>query len=130
MEPGSGCRRVSNAMIADCLRPLRPKDSYVELWFETERSWRNCYVTYITEGDTESKWYKLGMTRSYELGRWFLSIKTKLGIRCAFTDGGNRWDSNRGENYHIALPGRYVLGSNSITYEGISRLDMHFWKHN
>lgn len=126
VESGSGCRRVADAQIADCLRAVRPKDRFVELSFQSNPLWRRCYVSYATEGEANGKWRKLPMEHRGEAhGSWFQRIDAPKGLTCAFTDGAAEWDNNRDRNYEIRLPGSYVLGGGHLTYCGVSDLDVH-----
>lgn len=125
---GSGCRRVSDAQIADCLRPMRPHDKYVELLFEANPTWRNCFATFCMEGEHDLDWHKQPMELRSEPGVWFLRIEAKHGVKCAFTDGGSEWDSNSNLNYQIKLPGKYLIGKRHIVYLGVSDLDIHLDK--
>ncbi|KAI0564133.1 hypothetical protein FGB62_30g051 [Gracilaria domingensis] len=125
VESGSGCRRVADAQVADCLRAQRPKDTYVELMFNANPIWRNCYVAFCAPGEDALEWHKQQMELMEETGLWFQRVETTDGINCAFTDGNVEWDSNINLNYQIRMPGRYALGRGSIAYLGPSALDMH-----
>lgn len=126
VESGNGCRRVSDAQIADCLRALRPNDTFVEVTFHCVQDWRNCFITYAFYKDKESEWFKLPMNKfAFKQRTWAICLIGKTGIDCAFNDGSEEWDSNNGKNYQIRLPGRYTAGNGFLSYLGIAQLDMH-----
>lgn len=125
VENGEGCRRVSEAQIPDCLRPMRPNDRFVELFFETNRLWRNCFVTYSVNGDHHNEWRKIPMEMVCQSGIWFQRICATKGVTCAFNDGATDWDNNSEHNYHICLPGKYSIGGDHLVYQDPSDVDMH-----
>lgn len=126
VETASGCRRISDAQIADCLRPIRPADKLIELIFRSPSIWRRCFVNFALEGDHDnSTWCKMPMHRQDDSTIWFQRIEAPRGITCAFSDGARQWDSNNNSNYHIRLPGKYTAGGGFLIYCGPSDLDMH-----
>lgn len=130
VESGSGCRRVSDSQIADCLRPLRRNDKFIELTLKpsAKSTWRNCHITYKLHHSSrvEDGWFTAPMNRSATLlDAWVSTIEAPEGIECAFNDGGTEWDSNNSNNYHMTLPGKYSLGNGSMEYVGASNIDLH-----
>lgn len=111
--------------IADCLRAIRPTDKYVELYFETPQVWQRCFVTFADEREIDnSTWFRMPMKRGEARTLWFQRLEAPMGITCAFTDGKRAWDSNKDNNYHIRLPGKYVVGGSMLTYCGPAELDL------
>lgn len=126
VESGSGCRLVSEAQIADCLRAMRPKHRFVELAFESDPLWQKAYITYVVEGDCDNAWRKAQMqVRCQEPGHWFTRVDALKGLTCAFSNSTGQWDSNSDRNYQIRVPGKYEVGRGSLIYYGPSDLDLH-----
>lgn len=127
VESSHGCRRVGDVSIPDCLRPLRPSDRYVELFFQSSPTWRRAFVHFAIEGDNDtSTWFKLPMKKRNDQAAWFQRIEAVWGLTCAFSDGKKEWDSNCSANYHVRLPGKYVVGTGTLLYSGPSDIDVHF----
>lgn len=126
VESGSGCRRVSDAQIADCLRTIRPKHRFVELTFESDAIWQKAYLSYVIEGQKDSAWRKASMKLRCQLpGYWFARVEAPKGITCAFNNSAGEWDNNADRNYQIRMPGKYLIASSSLIYCGPSDLDVH-----
>lgn len=126
VESGSGCRRLSDAQISDCLRALRPHDRFIEVIFEADPSWFKCYIAYALQGDSDQTWRKVKMSlRCQEPAFWFTRIDARKGLKCAFNNGEGAWDSNCDLNYQMSLPGKYIVGLGSLIYYGPSDLDLH-----
>lgn len=123
---GSGSmKRVSDADIVECLNPLKPHDTYMELHFKPPTKWERCLFVYAKDGREwiEKPGEELDQS-GYGKGEWFTRIKAKT-LECAFNDGANEWDSNVDNNYKILMPGKWMLGSAKIKYLGRADMDMH-----
>lgn len=125
VESGNGCRKVSDACIADCLRANRPNDEWIELSYESNLQWRNCYISYSIQGSDKDEWFEVSMDGSPETGSWFHRIVAKAGIDFVFHNGDRDWDNNQSRNYQIRLPGRYTIKKGWCHYGGVSSIDMH-----
>lgn len=127
VESGNGCRRVSDAQIADCLRSQRPNDRFLQLTLLHASDWPDCFASYIVSNESSPDWITIPMQRSTSiLGAWTVTMESPAGIDCAFYDGNSIWDSNNMKNYRIRLPGRYILGRGTLTYQGVSEMDLHY----
>lgn len=133
VESGGGVRRVGDACIEECLRPLRPRDQFVELVFQTgdAGAWGVCFVTFARcqAGVCEDEWKTAAMKAwGSERGDWFYRVRIGddgKGLDCAFNDGADHWDSNNSLNYAVRLPGKYLIANGRIKYLGPSDLDIH-----
>lgn len=136
----SGCRRVGDAQIADCLQALRKRDRFVELTFRPARTWRGCFVTYAAAGadagkdgadhaaqiDAVPQWFMVPMQRAaLRDSCWVATLDARRGVDCAFTDGADEWDSNGGANFLTRVPDRYSVEGGQLRYGGVSELDLH-----
>lgn len=127
LESGNACRRVSDAMIADCIRAERPNDRFVELSFRPYSTWRSCYLAFSPlHQDDNTEWCTLPMNRAATpSGSWLARVEAPLGIDCAFRNDTGQWDSNDSRNYIIRAPGSYTLGQGTLEYKGVSIADIH-----
>ena len=118
-------RWVSDADILECLKPLRPRDQYIELYFQPPTKWEKCLCVYAKDGGEWGEKPGEPLEKS-ALGEdeWSTRVKAKT-LECAFNDGGEKWDSNVDQNYKILMPGKWLVGCAKITYLGPPEMDLH-----
>lgn len=124
VESGSGCRRVSDAQIHDCLRSLRISDRFAHITYFSARNWAKCFVGYAMNGVSSVNWIFLPMQPSATTqGAWSVIIEAPSGLQCAFYNCPFTKNDDV-QSYSIQIPGRYTIRSGQAFYEGPSALDL------
>ena len=119
-------QRVGDADVRECLRTLRPKDKYFEIFYEPDLLWRKCLVTYSV--NSSLPWRNAPMDMVTSDGRyWFHRVEMLNSVEFAFTDGQGEWDNNESRNYSVFLPGKYIVKKKGMFYCGPSDLDQHLY---
>mmetsp|Transcript_15466 Transcript_15466/g.41523 ORF Transcript_15466/g.41523 Transcript_15466/m.41523 type:complete len:272 (+) Transcript_15466:39-854(+) len=129
-EEGVGARPMLNTELAAITRAQRADARYIELIYESNPKWLNCFVIHTLPRASDSargsgaEWTPapgVRMTRhGARLGSWFLRIQAD-SLQLAFTDGGGgkggaEWDSNFGSNYMVPAPGKYEIIAHDAAY--------------
>lgn len=124
MDSSTVLRRVGDADVVECLRALRPRDRYLEIYYRPDPRWRKVLVTYSLS--PSSKWVSSPMTMTAVEGDlWFHRVEILTHVEFVFCDGNDEWDNHDGKNYSVYLPGKYGVANNRIVYLGASNADRH-----
>lgn len=125
VESGSGCRRISDAQIYDCIRSLRTGDRFVHIMYMHGANWPHCFVTYLANGDSRTSWTILPMQPSAIVkDAWTATIDAPLGLQCTFCNDPFSPDIDTAKKFSIHIPGRYTITHDNVIYKGASPLDM------
>lgn len=124
MDSSQELRRVGEADVIECLRALRPRDRYLEIYYQPDPRWRKVFITYSLGLSTD--WVSSPMLMSAsEGGFWFHRVEILTHVEFVFSDGGDEWDNHDGKNYAVYLPGKYGVANNRIVYLSASNADRH-----
>lgn len=131
-----GIRRVDDADNAACRQAvLRPDDSHIHLVFRADL-WDKCFCNFKVNNEdwtpTPGQQMKTGTGPSGDTtappeqeGKFFYIVIKGKRLVCAFSDGGENWDSKQGFNYMLGLPGRYHVSGGEIRYVSPAFTDLH-----
>jgi hypothetical protein len=113
---GGKIRRVGDADAAECAR-AGSDDRWVQVRFAAEL-WERCFFAYRADGADE--WVPAPgeqMELITERPRVFEVAVLARSVEFAFNDGGGEaaiWDSNKGRNFMITLPGMYEVTEGEV----------------
>lgn len=122
-----GIRRVDDADNTACRQAvLRPNDTHIHLVFRADL-WEKCFCNFRVDDKewtpTPGQEMIVGTGPSGDTtdapekdGKYFFIVVKGQRLVCAFSDGGENWDSKQGFNYMVGLPGRYHVYGGEVKY--------------
>eukprot|EP00181_Compsopogon_caeruleus_P006653 CAMPEP_0184688374 /NCGR_PEP_ID=MMETSP0312-20130426/29659_1 /TAXON_ID=31354 /ORGANISM="Compsopogon coeruleus, Strain SAG 36.94" /LENGTH=240 /DNA_ID=CAMNT_0027145465 /DNA_START=140 /DNA_END=862 /DNA_ORIENTATION=- len=117
--------RISDACVDDCLRSLRPKDRFVELFYESDPIWLHCFVMFTRDGGSTWKEQPGSPMRRVQPGLWFVRLSFRP-MEIAFHDGRSLHNSTPSQKFCcIGVPGKYRVSNHRCRWIGPSDLDLH-----